>query len=131
MVTLLVVAVAGGLGAMARYVVTAWVLLRVQRRWSGSNGEANWGTHVVNISGALVVGLVIGMGLSADAPELPRHAIATGFLGGYTTFSAWMYETWRVLETGGPWCALGNGAGALVVGVAATLLGLWAGGAVI
>ena len=121
--TFVVVAACGAAGAVSRYVVTYWVTLHVEARWPLRSHDVNWGTHLVNVSGSFAIGLAVGLGLSATSDGLLRYAIATGFLGGYTTFSTWMYETWRLWERGGRSIAFLNAAGALAAGVAATASG--------
>ncbi len=68
------VAVLGGLGAYARFVV-----------------GGRWGTLVVNVTGSFVLGLLTGLTVTGDALLL----LGTGFLGAYTTFSTWMVESLR------------------------------------
>lgn len=75
-------ALAGGLGAGTRFGVDAWVRPRVSDRLP-------WSTYVVNVSGSLLLGLIVGLGAHDS-----WHTIAgTGFLGGYTTFSTASVET--------------------------------------
>ncbi len=115
----LVVVVAGGLGALARYAMIGLV----QR---SARDPRPWGTLVVNVSGAAMLGVVMGA-----APEgwwvLP---LTVGFLGGYTTFSTWMIETIYLAEGGGT-AAVRSGtlnlAGTLAIGLGAAGLGLLVG----
>ena len=114
--------VAGGLGALARYVAPGWV----QRRMDTT---LPWGTAAVNLSGAAVLGFLVGLGTLS---EPTMRIIALGFLGGYTTFSTWMVETILLAEEGG---TTGLRAGAIntvapvVAGITLTtigfLLGQW------
>jgi len=110
---------AGGLGALARY----GMIGLVQRRM---RDPRPWGTFVVNVSGAALLGVVVGA-----APDAWWVVPATaGFLGGYTTFSTWMIETIYLAEGGGSAAVrsgIGNLAGALVIGVGAAGLGLLVG----
>jgi len=82
--TLLIIAVAGSVGALARYGVSGVV----QRR---TRSQMPIGTAVVNLVGALVLGLVIGAGFSSSI-----SIAVVGFTGGFTTFSTWMVETVRL-----------------------------------
>jgi len=106
------VALAGAAGAVARLVVDGHVLTR-------TGGRLPWGTALINISGAFVLGLIAGVA--------PCHALAlivgTGFLGAYTTFSTWMLETLLLGESGRTNAAVTNVVGQLVVGLAAAALG--------
>ena len=84
-------AVAGGFGALARYELGGWV----QRRLSSPHP---WGTLVVNTVGCLLLGFVHTSGIGG--PETSRVLVA-GFLGGFTTYSTWMFETTSLGEQGG------------------------------
>lgn len=80
------VAVGGALGSSGRYIVTA-----LMTRWL-----PNWpaGTVVVNITGSLLLGFLATIALSSNVFSYDlRLAILTGFLGGFTTFSTYMFET--------------------------------------
>ncbi|GMR02354.1 MAG: fluoride efflux transporter CrcB [Acidimicrobiia bacterium] len=82
--TLLIIAVAGSVGALARYGVSG-----VAQRRTGS--QMPIGTAVVNVVGAFVLGLVFGVGSSSSI-----SIAVVGFTGGFTTFSTWMVETVRL-----------------------------------
>jgi CrcB protein len=81
------VALAGGGGAVFRFVFDGGVTARVK-------GGFPYGTLAVNLSGATFLGLVSGM---TPTPELAL-IIGTGAAGGYTTFSTWMFESHRLGE---------------------------------
>ena len=108
---------AGGAGALARYGLLMLVELRMI-------GPGPVGILLVNLSGALVIGITAGAGLDGDA----RLIVATGFLGGYTTFSTWMLETQRLTEERQIWPAIANLVVSVVLGVAAAMLGQWIAG---
>jgi fluoride exporter len=129
MSTLAIVALSGGAGAVTRYLVTYWMLVKVEARWPGPPHRADWGTHAVNLSGSFAIGILLGGGVNAVSDDLPRHVMATGFLGAYTTFSTWMYDCWRLWEEGGRWVPVLNAFGALLAGIAAAALGFALGGA--
>ena len=111
------VGLAGALGALARYAVHHAVQSRV-------SGLFPYGTVVVNVTGAFVLGLVTGLflyhGLAPDA----RVVVGTGFLGAYTTFSSFSYETVGLLRDGAPVAALVNAFGSVAVGLIAAAAGL-------
>jgi CrcB protein len=109
-------ALAGGLGAMARFLLDGAVSARA--------GALPVGTLAVNLSGALVLGILDGAGVGGDA----LHLAGTGFVGAYTTFSTWMLETHRLAEEGEAAAAVANVAGSLVLGIAAVLIGRGLGG---
>jgi CrcB protein len=112
------VAVAGGAGAVARLLLDAAVSARAAR-------DLPLGTLAVNVSGAALLGLLVGLAPGGDALELA----GTGLLGGYTTFSTWMFESHRLAEDGrGRWAAA-NLAGSLALGLAGAAAGRALGGA--
>jgi CrcB protein len=111
------VAVIGGLGAVLRFLVDRTVSSRI-------NGSFPYGTFVVNISGALLLGLLSGLALSPNLALL----VGTGFVGAYTTFSTWMLETQRLAEERQLRPAVANVVVSIVVGLAAAGLGVWIGG---
>ena len=89
--TLIAVALAGALGAPARYIV--------ERATRARLGQAfPWGTFVVNVSGSLALGALTGLVLFHAFDVQARTVIGTGFLGAYTTFSTFAYESVRLAE---------------------------------
>jgi len=120
-VTVVGIAVAGACGALARYGLEGVV----SRRWPGA---FPWGTFVVNISGALVLGFLLTLMTEplTTAPWL-RSALTIGFLGAYTTFSTLQYETYRLLENGAVGLAAANVFGSAAAGLFAVYLGVVAG----
>jgi CrcB protein len=112
------VGVLGGVGSVARHLVGAAVTERVTSRLPV-------GTIAVNLSGALVLGVLAGAALHGDALLLA----GTALLGSYTTFSAWMLESERLAEDRRWLLVTMNVLGSLVLGVLAVALGrLLAGG---
>lgn len=106
------VAVFGGLGALARFLVDGAIASRAGR-------DLPLGTLVVNASGALALGLLAGLALDGQALLLAGPAT----LGSYTTFSTWMFETQRLAEEGESEVALANVLVSLGAGFAAVVLG--------
>jgi fluoride exporter len=104
--------VAGGFGALSRLLLDGAVSARTGR-------ALPWGTLAVNVSGALVLGVLDGAGVGGDALRLA----GTGFLGAYTTFSTWMLESHRLAEDGRGRPALANLAVSLAAGLAAAWIG--------
>ena len=123
-VTVVGIAVAGACGALARYGLEGVV----SRRWPGA---FPWGTFVVNISGAFLIGLVFVL-LTERVSVDPwvRSSITIGFLGAYTTFSTLSFESYRLLEDGAIGLALANTLGSLAAGLGAVYLGVAAGRAI-
>lgn len=116
--TLLLVGAGGFLGAIARYLVDGWV-----SRLTGAG--LPWGTLLVNVSGSFALGVLFA--LTIDRGVLPaeiRAPLMIGFIGAYTTFSTWMLESWRLVETGDFAAAVANLAGSVGLGLVAVVLGL-------
>jgi CrcB protein len=114
----LYIALFGALGCLARYFLSGWV--------HGLIGSAlPYGTLVVNVIGAFLIGLVMEVGLRSTAvsPEL-RIGLTIGFLGGFTTFSSFSYETFRLLEGAQLPQALANVLLSVVACLAFTFLGI-------
>lgn len=82
---MLLAALAGAGGTLARYLLSGLVQQRL-------DGDLPVGTLAVNLSGALLIGAVVGI----DHLQSSATLIAAGFLGGFTTFSTWMIETIRL-----------------------------------
>lgn len=106
----------GGLGSAARYLVH-------QRVLRDDPSAFPLGTFLVNMLGALLIGVLFG---AAVGSELTKVASA-GFLGGFTTFSTWIYETERLAVDGYPRGAARNVAISSVVGFLAVALGVLVG----
>jgi CrcB protein len=117
---LLLVSLGGALGTGARYLVSTWTLERFGTAFP-------WGTLAVNVVGSLLLGAVMHFGLETEAlSPTARIAIASGVLGGFTTYSSFSYETLRYLQTGEWSTALVNVAVTLFGCLGACWLG-WAG----
>ncbi|MBV8291910.1 MAG: fluoride efflux transporter CrcB [Mycobacterium sp.] len=111
------VLVAGGFGAVLRFLVDGAVARRAARSFP-------LGTLTVNISGAALLGLLGGLALSRQAALVAD----TAFIGSYTTFSTWMLETQRLGEELQVRNAVVNVVASVVFGIAAALLGQWIAG---
>lgn len=110
--TWIAVALVGGAGSVARFVVDGWVGSRM-------GSELPFGTFVINISGAFLLGLLDGLALSGNA----MIVAGTATVGAYTTFSTWMFETHRLDEDGEYAAAALNIGVSIVVGFGAVVLG--------
>jgi CrcB protein len=114
--------VGGALGASLRYVVDG----AVQERWEGA---FPLGTLVVNLTGAFLLGTLTGnLATHPSVPTSVRLALGLGLLGGYTTFSTLMFESFRLLREGAWRLAMLNMLGSTVLGMAAAFIGLRLGG---
>jgi CrcB protein len=116
----LAVAVAGGLGAAARFLVDGAISSR--RRSAVRVGAVPIGIMLINISGSLLLGLVAGLAVHV-LPEEWRVILGTGFLGGYTTFSTAAYDTVVLLQARKTNAAMITGLGMLIFSVAAAFAG--------
>lgn len=117
MLTVILIAVFGALGCVARYYVSGWTYEKLG--WGYP-----WGTLAVNMAGAFLIGLIMELGLKGAAiPATLRIGLTIGFLGGLTTFSTFSYETFRLLESGRILIAFSN----VIVSVTACLLFTWLG----
>ena len=114
----LLLAVAGGLGALSRYGLTGIV-----QRMAGA--EFPWGTWVVNVLGCFVAGALTTLFENRVniAPDT-RIVIMVGFIGAFTTFSTFMIETGRLFNDAEWLRAFGNLALHNVIGLAALFAGL-------
>ena len=113
--TWIAIGLAGGCGTVARALLTHVVNVRAGRAFP-------YGTLTVNLSGAVVLGVIAGSGLSGDALRI----VGTGLVGAYTTFSTWMLETHHANAIGHRGRAVAN----IAISLAAGLLAIWLGRAV-
>lgn len=109
------IALGGAVGAVARYVVGTLV-----SRQTG--GTFPWGTFVINVSGCFILGLVATL-LAERVLNNPnwRPFMTIGFVGAYTTFSTYEYET---AQLGSSWQAMANMAGSVIAGYGSVWLGI-------
>jgi CrcB protein len=112
------IALAGAAGTLARYGLSGLV-----QRWGGI--AFPWGTWSVNLLGCFAFGMV--WTLAEDRLIISgetRFIVLTGFMGAFTTFSTFAYETADLLRDGSWYLAAGNVLGQNVLGIAGVLLGL-------
>jgi fluoride exporter len=113
----LAVAVAGAAGSLCRYLVDTYV--------AGRSGPGfPWGTLVVNVTGAVLIGLVAGAVANLGAPGELRTVAGAGFCGAYTTFSTLVHQTWYLIEERAYGRAAAN-LGSLTLSLPAAALGWW------
>ncbi|MEN8614314.1 fluoride efflux transporter CrcB [Dehalogenimonas sp. THU2] len=118
---LLLIAAAGALGSLGRYALSGAVYAAL------GSGFA-YGTLVVNVLGSFLIGLIMQVGLSTDlVPPHMRTAVTIGFLGAFTTFSTFSYETVRMLQEGAWGTAALNIIVSVMVCIAAVFAGIFAG----
>lgn len=108
----------GATGSLARYVLGAAIMNR-------TGGRFPLGTVVINISGSFLIGFIMTLFTERLNPHPNwRLLLVVGFLGGYTTFSSFEWETLGLVRDGGRWLALLNVAGSVVLGYIAVWLGV-------
>ena len=124
MLKYLMVGVGGFAGAIARFWLGSYIGGKMGTRFP-------YGTFVINISGSFLIGLIMTV-LSERMPLSPnwRYLVPIGFIGAYTTFSTFEYETLRSLQDGQFWVASLNVGLSVLLGFAAVWGGVVAGRAI-
>jgi len=115
---LLWICAAGAVGTGARYLVSGWALAALGAGFP-------YGTFAVNVVGSFLIGLVMQVGLATPllSPTL-RMTLTTGFIGGFTTYSTFNYETIRYVQDGAWRLAFANVAITLIACLAAGFAGV-------
>lgn len=112
------IAIFGALGAISRFLIGA----AIQRH--AIESQFPWGTFVVNVAGAFALGFVL---TALPKGSIWPIAIGTGFLGSFTTFSTFSYETVVLLREGLVTTAAMYVTASLALAVVAVLIGVWLG----
>ncbi|HWE83727.1 MAG TPA: fluoride efflux transporter CrcB [Terracidiphilus sp.] len=113
----LLIALGGGLGSVARYWVGSTIGSRMGIRFP-------YGTLVVNLTACLVIGFTLTwLGERVEVSPAWRFMVAVGFIGAYSTFSTFEWETLQTLRSGAFLLAALYAGGSLVLGLAATWCG--------
>ncbi len=109
----------GFLGANARYLTQQWAAAQ----WGS---DFPYGTMLANVSGSFLIAffLTLASGRLPVAPET-RLFVAVGFLGGFTTFSSFGFETFKLLQQSGWQAATTNFVGNTALGLAGVVLGIY------
>jgi CrcB protein len=111
------ICLAGAAGTGARYAVATWAAQRFGAAFP-------YGTLIVNLAGCFAITAVMHAALVLAWPTPLRSALTIGFLGGFTTYSSFDYETTRLLQEGAHLPAALNVTATLVGGLIAGWLGL-------
>lgn len=120
MLNLLLVALGGGAGAACRHLVNLWAL-----RAFGPGFPV--GTLAVNVVGSLLMGVLIGvLALRSGGDAGLRLLLATGFLGGFTTFSSFSLDVVTLVQRGEAASAAVYVLVSVAAGIAGLVAGLWA-----
>ncbi len=115
------VGLAGALGAVCRYILGRFVAERVNAKFPLS-------TFCINLSGAFVIGLLFALTSRKLVSSTLQVILATGFLGGYTTFSTMSWESMQLVRGGSTRGGLLYLGGSMLLGLLAATLGLMLGG---
>jgi CrcB protein len=119
---LLFVFLGGGIGSVLRYVTVLGVARFLPK------SAFPWGVLAANLLGSFLLGFLFALPAMKDKGSGPWLFAATGVLGGYTTFSTFMNDSWLLMINQHSWLALLNAVGSVVLGITAAALGWWAGG---
>lgn len=116
---ILIAGAGGGAGSIARFLTQQWM----SRTFPSS---FPWGTLLVNVAGCLIIGAVYALSEKGDilSPEM-RLLLATGFCGGFTTFSSFAYENIALMRDGAYLYASAYIAASIVTGLLAVLAGIF------
>lgn len=114
----LLIAAGGALGSLARYWVGATIGSRMGSRFP-------YGTFVINLTACLIIGFSMTyLGKRLELNPAWRYLIPLGFVGAYSTFSSYEWETLSTLRTGAFGLAAAYAIGSLILGLVATWLGV-------
>jgi fluoride exporter len=117
----LMVGIGGFLGANVRYVVGGWIT----RQW---DTQFPWGTFVINVTGSFLLGVLLAvLNARPTASAHYRLFFAVGFLGAYTTFSTFSYETLCLAQDQSVVTALLNITSSVLLGLIGVVLGAYLG----
>ena len=115
---LALVFIGGGAGSSLRFLLTHYL--------NKAPNAIPYGTLIANISGSLLIGLILGVAIKNDLlTSNTTIFLAMGFCGGYTTFSTFAYENQVFLKNGDFGLFALYTLGSIALGVAAVFLGLW------
>ena len=114
---LFLVFIGGGVGSVLRYLISKWLE-------NPSNGMP-YGTFTTNILGSLIIGIILGLATKTDTlTQNQTLFLATGFCGGFTTFSTFAYENHLFLRAGDFSAFAIYSISSFVVGFLAVFLGI-------
>jgi CrcB protein len=114
----LVVLIGGGVGSLARYAAASAIMTRF-------GGRFPLGTLVINVTGSFLIGFLMTMLTERfNLDPVWRLLLVVGFLGGYTTFSSFEWETYTAVREGALWNGMLNVLSSVMLGYVAVWLGV-------
>ncbi len=119
--TMLVIALGGAAGAVARFAITGPILGKLVA--DTDHPRFPWGVLAVNLAGCLLIGVIAALFIDRSADDRLRLLLVTGFLGSFTTFSAFGLDTFELLDAHAPGLAFANIAASVVGGTALAAIG--------
>ena len=118
MIRYLVVLIGGGVGSLARYAAASAIMTRF-------GGRFPLGTLVINVTGSFLIGFLMTMLTERfNLDPVWRLLLVVGFLGGYTTFSSFEWETYTAVREGALWNGMLNVLSSVMLGYVAVWLGV-------
>ncbi|MCA0153591.1 fluoride efflux transporter CrcB [Winogradskyella vincentii] len=115
---ILLVFFGGGLGSVLRYLIGKWL--------NSSSDGIPYGTFMANILGSLLIGVILGLASKNNSlTQSQTLLLATGFCGGFTTFSTFAYENHVFLKSGDFTSFALYTIGSFVIGFLAVFLGIF------
>ncbi|MBU2927288.1 fluoride efflux transporter CrcB [Winogradskyella psychrotolerans] len=115
---LILVFLGGGLGSVLRFIIGRWL--------NNSETVIPYGTFAANVIGSLLIGLILGLAAKNETlSQSQTLLLATGFCGGFTTFSTFAYENHVFLKSGDFMSFAIYTVASFVVGFLAVFLGMW------
>jgi CrcB protein len=118
---IIVIGVSGALGALARYLLGRFIT----EKWKS---QIPYGTLIINVSGAFLIGLISAFVAHKLISTQLQAILATGFLGGYTTFSTMNSESFQLAREGNMRLSTLYLRGSLLLGIVAAAAGIVLGG---
>ena len=113
----LLILAGGGAGSLLRYVAGSAIMARFGSRFP-------WGTLAINVTGSFLIGVLMTLFTERYQPYSNlRLLLVVGFLGGYTTFSSFEWETYAAIREGGFWMGFVNVVGSVGLGYIAVWVG--------
>lgn len=114
----LLVFIGGGFGSVARYLIGKYL--------NNVENSIPYGTFITNILGSLLIGIILGMAIKNDTLSSNQTLLlATGFCGGFTTFSTFAYENHELLKSGDIMSFAFYSIASFAVGILAVFLGMY------